>query len=81
MIKLVREGKLLGYQIALEIGFREVHSFYRWVKQAFGVSFRELCRQQRHGLPLHPSHHAESDLPQTDEGLKNQDPPEATPQE
>ena len=36
---------LLGYEIGAEIGFKSDLAFYRWVKRAFGVSFKELRSQ------------------------------------
>jgi len=69
VIQLVMEGQSLGYQIALEIGFREEHSFYRWFKKAFGVTFREYCRQQRN---LNSPDRAGSDLPGADNNPKEQ---------
>ena len=36
-------GKMkLGYEIGAAIGFSEDLSFYRWVKRAFGISFKAL---------------------------------------
>jgi DNA-binding NarL/FixJ family response regulator len=38
----LRRGCHKGSQIAMELGFRDDQSFYRWIHRVFGISFSEL---------------------------------------
>ncbi len=44
MLKRLRDGGGFGYQIGMELGFANDFSFYRWVRRAFGISFKKLLR-------------------------------------
>jgi AraC-like DNA-binding protein len=54
LLTRLRTDHCFAYELARELGYQEEHSFTRWVKKAFGMSWTELCRLQRHGS-LHPS--------------------------
>lgn len=38
----MRKGSMLGYEIGELLGFPDDISFYRWVRRAFGKSFRQM---------------------------------------
>jgi len=45
VVEKLRENSHFGYQIGVDLGFTNDFSFYRWVKRAFGVSFKELRKK------------------------------------
>jgi len=45
VIEHLRRGNLLGYQVGAQLGFGDDLSFYRWVKRAFGLSYRNLLTE------------------------------------
>ncbi|MBI5475812.1 MAG: helix-turn-helix transcriptional regulator [Ignavibacteriales bacterium] len=45
--KLISEDHRYGYEMGLKLGFKNDRAFYRWVKHAFGCSFRELIKKER----------------------------------
>jgi|GEM_PF-2522577 len=44
VLDLIKDSALPGYRVGFELGFREEQSFYRWVKETFGMRWTELCR-------------------------------------
>jgi AraC-like DNA-binding protein len=42
LVRLLKDGNQLGYQIGGELSFRNDEAFYRWVKRVFGVPFKAL---------------------------------------
>jgi AraC-like DNA-binding protein len=47
VVFMVRTTGCYSYEAARELGYQEEHSFTRWVKNAFGMSWTELCRLHR----------------------------------
>lgn len=50
LVHLLRNGTMLGYQIGQELHFRNDEAFYRWVKRAFGMTFKLLRERGRGSL-------------------------------
>ncbi len=42
LMRLLKEGTTLGYEIGNRLHFRNDEAFYRWVKRVFGVPFKRL---------------------------------------
>jgi AraC-like DNA-binding protein len=50
LIRLVANNNQYGYELASQIGIANDHTFYRWVKKQFGVSYsvlRETVRSEK----------------------------------
>lgn len=45
----LKSGKLLFYEIGLEIGFKKDYAFTRWATRAFGMSLTEMRGNRRRG--------------------------------
>ena len=46
VLEKLHSNSHFGYQIGVELGFSNDFSFYRWVKRAFGIPFKELCNKR-----------------------------------
>ena len=42
VLRAIRDSTSFGYEIGAELGFSNDHSFYRWAKRVFGISFTRL---------------------------------------
>jgi methylphosphotriester-DNA--protein-cysteine methyltransferase len=45
--RALRRGGRFGYEIGTLLGFKNDLAFYRWVRRAYGKSFRSLLRNPR----------------------------------
>ncbi|MBA4312478.1 MAG: hypothetical protein C0417_07590 [Chlorobiaceae bacterium] len=46
LVQLISKDDAFGYEMGAKLGFETDRAFYRWVKRAFGISFRELWRNK-----------------------------------
>jgi AraC-like DNA-binding protein len=67
-----------AYELAQEFGYREEHSFTRWVKSTFGVGWTELCRLHRDS-PHPPRLHATAFLLRDRKNLQLEGNPKVIP--
>jgi two-component system response regulator YesN len=42
LMQLISRDDAFGYEMGTRLGFKTDRAFYRWVKRAFGISYRQL---------------------------------------